>query len=283
MSVPEMNALLREMEAVPNSGTCNHGRPHLGRAGSGRPRTPVRATLMDRLYGLDALDEIGMLVLVVGGGALLLSVILIGLLIWSIRAARHAAAVAEPISAVIETRIGTLGDAVRVLDANQNQLAGGLRMISEHQVGAQAKMIEQMERRLEEVQKAMGESLHGSATRTARSLGELQQRLEAIDKAQGRIEKLSGDVLTLQDYSRQQADPRRIRRDPVERHRVESLAAGRVQLSADTLERQAGGLPAPHAQSARFPSAWMQSSRWNPTKPCAPRGPTGTGRMPCAN
>ena len=64
---------------------------------------------MDHLYGLDALDEVGMLILVVGGGALLLAIILITLLIWSIRAARHAAAVAEPISAVIETRIGTLG------------------------------------------------------------------------------------------------------------------------------------------------------------------------------
>ena len=35
--------------------------------------------------------------------------------------------------------------------------------------------------------------------RTARSLGELQQRLETIDRAQTKIEKLSGDVLGLQD------------------------------------------------------------------------------------
>ncbi len=45
----------------------------------------------------------------------------------------------------------------------------------------------------------MGETLSTSATRTAHSLGELQQRLEAIDKAQTNIEKLSGDVLSLQD------------------------------------------------------------------------------------
>ncbi|NND43269.1 MAG: DNA recombination protein RmuC, partial [Silicimonas sp.] len=42
-------------------------------------------------------------------------------------------------------------------------------------------------------------SLTGASTRTARSLGELQQRLETIDKAQANIEKLSGNVLSLQD------------------------------------------------------------------------------------
>jgi DNA recombination protein RmuC len=45
----------------------------------------------------------------------------------------------------------------------------------------------------------MNENLHGSARRTAQSLGDLQQRLSAIDKAQDNITKLSGDVLSLQD------------------------------------------------------------------------------------
>jgi DNA recombination protein RmuC len=60
-------------------------------------------------------------------------------------------------------------------------------------------MLHVMEQRLAEVSRQMGESLHGTSTRTARSLGELQQRLETIDKAQANIEKLSGNVLSLQD------------------------------------------------------------------------------------
>ncbi|PJN93489.1 DNA recombination protein RmuC, partial [Amaricoccus sp. HAR-UPW-R2A-40] len=44
-----------------------------------------------------------------------------------------------------------------------------------------------------------GETLGQSALRTARSLGDLQQRLETIDRAQSKIEKLSGQVLSLQD------------------------------------------------------------------------------------
>ena len=71
--------------------------------------------------------------------------------------------------------------------------------MSEAQAAAQSNMLTLMEQRLAEVSAKMNEQLHGSATRTARSLGELQQRLETIDKAQENIEKLSGDVLSLQD------------------------------------------------------------------------------------
>jgi DNA recombination protein RmuC len=50
-----------------------------------------------------------------------------------------------------------------------------------------------------EMQEKMGQTLMGSAKHTASSLGELQQRLQTIDKAQANIEKLSGNVLSLQD------------------------------------------------------------------------------------
>jgi len=45
----------------------------------------------------------------------------------------------------------------------------------------------------------MNETLSGSSEKTTKSLTELQERLATIDKAQTNIEKLSGDVLSLQD------------------------------------------------------------------------------------
>ncbi len=127
------------------------------------------------------------------GGALTL-ILLLGLLA-AIRAAKRGARAAEPLAAAL----ADLGGAVKALDAGQHQLAGGLRHVSEAQAMAQARMVEAMERRLEEVQKSMGETLHGASQRTTRSLAELQERLAAIDRAQTKIEKLSVDVLSLQD------------------------------------------------------------------------------------
>ena len=132
------------------------------------------------------------LALVIGGGILFLMLILI---ILAMRAANRSARAVEPLA----QHIGGLGQRVQGLSDGQHQLAGGLSHVSEMQAKAQAQMLEAMERRLEDVQKSMGETLHGTSTRTARSLGELQQKLEQIDKAQANIEKLSGDVLSLQD------------------------------------------------------------------------------------
>ncbi len=95
--------------------------------------------------------------------------------------------------------ISAMGRRVEGISQAQQQLSGGLSHVAEAQARAQVVTLSTVERRLEEVTKSMGDTLHGTATRTARSLGELQQRLETIDKAQSNIEKLSGDVLGLQD------------------------------------------------------------------------------------
>jgi DNA recombination protein RmuC len=130
-------------------------------------------------------------VLLIGGIAFVVLMALF--LIW--RASSRSAATAEPLM----REIGWLANRVQLLGDGQERLAGGLHHVSETQVVSQTAMLQMMEKRLAEVQVAMGESLTGSSTRTARSLGELQQRLETIDKAQANIEKLSGNVLNLQD------------------------------------------------------------------------------------
>jgi len=118
------------------------------------------------------------------GGVVLVVVLLLAIL----GAARRAGRAAEPLAAQVVA-----------LAQGQQQLVGGLTQVTNAQVQAATKLLETMEKRLEEVSTRMTTSLTGSATRTAHSLGELQQRLEAIDKAQTKIEKLSGEVLTLQD------------------------------------------------------------------------------------
>ncbi|WP_068119362.1 DNA recombination protein RmuC [Tropicimonas marinistellae] len=122
-------------------------------------------------------------------------VLLFVLLVLAVRRAGAAARLAEPML----QQVAALGHRVQALGDGQQQLAGGLTHVSEAQTQAQAQMLQLMEARLAEVTTRMGESLQGSSTRTARSLGELQQRLETIDRAQAKIEKLSGDVLSLQD------------------------------------------------------------------------------------
>ncbi|NQZ73399.1 MAG: DNA recombination protein RmuC [Dinoroseobacter sp.] len=143
----------------------------------------------DQTYTLDDPS-----VLAVTGGLIAIFAILI-LLIVTLRGLSKTARMTEPMF----QHMTHLGQSVQNLANGQQQLAGGLHAVSEAQAASQAQMIATMEKRLEDVTVRMGESLHGSSTRTARSLGELQQRLETIDKAQANIEKLSGDVLGLQD------------------------------------------------------------------------------------
>ncbi|MBT8409180.1 MAG: DNA recombination protein RmuC [Alphaproteobacteria bacterium] len=142
-------------------------------------------------YTIDFSDPLT-LGLTIAGAVVLLIVIL---LVMAVRRAGRSAELIAPIAG----QVGQLGAQVDLLSQGQHQLAGGLTHVSEAQAAAQTNMIKLMEQRLQEVSARMNENLAGSATRTARSLGELQQRLETIDKAQENIEKLSGNVLSLQD------------------------------------------------------------------------------------
>lgn len=127
------------------------------------------------------------------GGAVFLVFFL--LLIVVLKRSGEAAKMALPIA----QQMNQLGQRVQMLSDGQQQLAGGLTHVSEAQVASQTKMLELMEKRLALVTETMNVNLQGSAQRTAKSLGALQERLETIDKAQANIEKLSGNVLSLQD------------------------------------------------------------------------------------
>lgn len=139
----------------------------------------------------DLSDPLVLLGLAAAGVLLLLLI----LLVMAVRRAGQAARLSGPLTAQMDG----LASRVQALSDGQHQLAGGLTHVSDAQAQSQATMLNLMETRLAEVSTKMGESLQGSSARTARSLGELQQRLETIDKAQAKIEKLSGNVLSLQD------------------------------------------------------------------------------------
>ena len=143
---------------------------------------------MDDLATLNLSDPL-VVIMLAGAGFLFL------LLLMAVRASMRTAKLAEPLA----QQMGALGQRVQALGEGQERLAGGLHHVSEAQAQAQTSMLQLMEQRLSLVQQQMNENLHGSARRTAQSLGDLQQRLSAIDKAQDNITKLSGDVLSLQD------------------------------------------------------------------------------------
>ncbi|MBL6609673.1 MAG: DNA recombination protein RmuC [Rhodobacteraceae bacterium] len=116
-------------------------------------------------------------------------------LIWWVTAARKSG----QSNGLAEQEMGLLVKQLQALSDGQERLSGGLHHVSEANSKAQTNMLALMEQRLAQVQQQLSENMHGSARRTAQSLGDLQQRLATIDKAQENITKLSGDVLSLQD------------------------------------------------------------------------------------
>ena len=140
--------------------------------------------------------------------------LLVVLMLLTLRATRRAS---EPLI----WQIDQMGRTVERLSSGQDQLAGGLQGVSHAQANGHSQMVQALEMRLAEVQRQMAERLHdgavksarsmadmqerlnevlhGSSEKTTKSLTELQERLGVIDRAQANIEKLSGDVLGLQD------------------------------------------------------------------------------------
>lgn len=168
---------------------------------------------MENLSQLPAGDPLAIALFAAASVALLLVVLLLVAAARAGRSARLAEALAHELRRTHHD--------IQALGAGQTQLAGSLQTVSETASSAQMRMLQTMESRLAEVQRQMGErlaettlrqqrslsdmqekmreALHGQATKTTTSLTQLQERLATIDKAQDNIQKLSGDVLSLQD------------------------------------------------------------------------------------
>ncbi|MFQ5438363.1 MAG: DNA recombination protein RmuC [Paracoccaceae bacterium] len=137
---------------------------------------------------IDASDPV-----LIGIGAV--GLLLLILLLAVIRLARRNREAVEPLM----VQIGRLGENLQTLSQGQQQLQGGLNTVAQSQLSTQAKMIQSLEARITDMQKGMSDTLSAGTQRTTKTLAELQERLATIDKAQTNIEKLSGDVLSLQD------------------------------------------------------------------------------------
>ncbi len=177
------------------------------------------------------------------GGAIILLVLI--LLIMAVRASGRSARMAEPLA----REMIQLGQRVQGLSDGQQQLAGGLNHVSEAQAASQTNMLQLMEQRLAAVSTQMNENLHGSARRTAQSLGDLQQRLVAIDKAQDNITKLSGDVLSLQDILSNKQTRGAFGEIQLNDIVFKALPKDSYEFQTHPVQRQTRRLPDPPAQS----------------------------------
>ena len=160
-------------------------------------------------YSFDLSDPL--VIATIMGAAIVLLFLL--LLILSLRASARSARAAEPLMG----QVGQLAQTVQSLSQGQAQLTGGLEGVSKSQAmtlqtmevrmaEVQQKMSERLHesamksaRSMSDLQERMNDTLHGSSEKTTKSLTQLQERLATIDRAQTNIEKLSGDVLSLQD------------------------------------------------------------------------------------
>ena len=81
----------------------------------------------------------------------------------------------------------------------QRELAGRVSQLSEQSTAERSELTRTLNERLDGVTKRLGDGLEKSATRTARTLGQLTKHLEVIDQAQRNITELAGQVVGLQD------------------------------------------------------------------------------------
>jgi len=94
---------------------------------------------------------------------------------------------------------GDLDHLMRELDQKTQELGGRLAQLSEDSRKAQGELSKAVQDRLDKVSERMGRSLEDTATKTAKSMGEIHTRLSVIDEAQKNITELSGEIVGLQN------------------------------------------------------------------------------------
>lgn len=94
---------------------------------------------------------------------------------------------------------GDLERLIREFDSKTQELSGRLAQLSDDSRKSQGELAKAVQDRLDKVTERMGQSLEQTATKTAKSLGEIQTRLSVIDEAQKNIVSLSGEIVGLQN------------------------------------------------------------------------------------
>jgi len=99
----------------------------------------------------------------------------------------------------LQEKLFTIQSDLEKVSHQQQQIQGQIKTSGEINISGQNSINNLMSDRLNKVEKSVSESLNLNLLKTGRYLTEIQERLSVIDKAQTNIEKLSSNVLGLQD------------------------------------------------------------------------------------
>jgi len=125
-------------------------------------------------------------------GAAFAVLALLGVLLWLLLAADRGRRQSE-------ARLAQLAETAATLANAQAGLDGRLSQMSAQTAAERAELARTLQERLDGVSRRVGDSLEQSATKTAKSLGELTKHLNVIDQAQQNIADLAGQVVGLQE------------------------------------------------------------------------------------
>jgi DNA recombination protein RmuC len=99
----------------------------------------------------------------------------------------------------VNRKLEMLGRSIERLTLGQLQLSGALGQVAETTARAQSETAHIVATRLDTVGDRLTGGLVEAGGKTQRSLGALRERMDAIDRAQDKLEKLSADILGLQN------------------------------------------------------------------------------------